>query len=159
MRVVDWCASQFVRLICCQITLTASSPRNLLISYTLAIHLLIVSPLPSDRMRFGTSCSRGLSLALICAFIYLCVCIYGDVVASREDLFVIHCYLCDCVPVAAVCIYLISFFISFDYILHSLRLFDDIQSFLSLLFSLMSYQMHDFLCFLHNLFDLAYLVQ
>ena len=42
MRVVDWCVSLLVRLICCGIILTASSPRRLSICRSLTIHLLVL---------------------------------------------------------------------------------------------------------------------
>ena len=56
VRVVYWCVSRLVRLICCRISLTASSPGRLLIYRSLAIHLLILRPLPSGRERSGVSC-------------------------------------------------------------------------------------------------------
>ena len=43
-------------LICCRIILTASSPGSLLICRSLAIHFLVLPPLPSGRERLGTSC-------------------------------------------------------------------------------------------------------
>ena len=46
-RVVDWCMSQLVRLICCRIILTASSPGRLLICRSLVIHLIVLPPLRS----------------------------------------------------------------------------------------------------------------
>ena len=51
MRVVDWCVSRLVRMICCRIVLTASSPGRLLIYSSLVIRLLVLSPLPSGRVR------------------------------------------------------------------------------------------------------------
>ena len=51
VRVVDWCVCLLVRLICCQIILTASSPGRLLICRSLAIHLLVLPSLPSGRER------------------------------------------------------------------------------------------------------------
>ena len=45
VRVVDWCVNRLVRLICCLIILTASSPRRLLIYRSLDIHLLVLTPL------------------------------------------------------------------------------------------------------------------
>ena len=53
--VVDWCVSRFVRLICCLIILTASRPGSLLIFYSHVIDLLVLSRLPSDRVRLGVS--------------------------------------------------------------------------------------------------------
>ena len=44
MRVVDWCVSRLVRLICCRIILTASSKGRLLIRRSLVIHLLVLPP-------------------------------------------------------------------------------------------------------------------
>ena len=67
-------------------------------------------------------CCRGPSLAPVCVYVCLCVCMHGDV--SREELFVIQCHFC--VLVAAGCTCLIShdfIHFSFDYILRSLRLF------------------------------------
>ena len=52
VRVLDWCESRLVSMICCQIILTASSPGSLLICRSLTILL----PLPSGRMRSGVSC-------------------------------------------------------------------------------------------------------
>ena len=49
-------ASRLVRLICCQIILIASSPGGLLICRLLAIRLLVLSPLPSCRVRLNVSC-------------------------------------------------------------------------------------------------------
>ena len=40
----NWCVSRLVRLICCRIILTASSPGRLLIGRSLAIHLLVLPP-------------------------------------------------------------------------------------------------------------------
>ena len=51
VRVVDWCVSRLVRLICCQIILTASSPWKLLIYCSLVIHLLVLPPLRLGRLR------------------------------------------------------------------------------------------------------------
>ena len=51
VRVVDWCVSRLVRLICCRIILTASSPGRLLICRWLAIHLQALSHLHSCRVR------------------------------------------------------------------------------------------------------------
>ena len=42
---------RLVRLICCPIILTANRPGRLLICRSLAIRLLVLPPLPSDRMR------------------------------------------------------------------------------------------------------------
>ena len=53
---VDWCVSRLVRLICCRIILTASSPGRLLICISFAIRLLVLLPLPSGRERSGVSC-------------------------------------------------------------------------------------------------------
>ena len=39
---VDWCVSRLVRLICCRIILTASSPGRLLIYRSLVIYLLVL---------------------------------------------------------------------------------------------------------------------
>ena len=50
--VCEW----LLRLICCQIILTASSPGSLLICWSLAIRLLVQSPLPSGQMRLNGSC-------------------------------------------------------------------------------------------------------
>ena len=50
------CVSRLLRLICCRIILTASSPGSLLIWCSLAIHLLVLPPLPSGRERSGISC-------------------------------------------------------------------------------------------------------
>ena len=44
----DWCVSWLVRLICCQIILTASSPGSLLICQSLAIHLLFTFQVKLD---------------------------------------------------------------------------------------------------------------
>ena len=55
-RVVDWCVSRLVRLICCRVILTASSPGRLLICCSLAKCLLVLPPLPSGRERLGISC-------------------------------------------------------------------------------------------------------
>ena len=55
VRVVDWCVSRLVRLICCRIILTASSER-LLIYRSLVIHLLVLSPLHLGRVSWGVSC-------------------------------------------------------------------------------------------------------
>ena len=51
VRVVDWCVSRLVRLICCQIILAASSPGRLLICRSLAICLLVLPPSHSGRVR------------------------------------------------------------------------------------------------------------
>ena len=51
MGVRGWCESRTVSLICCQIILTASSQGSLLICHSLAIRLLVLSPLPSGRVR------------------------------------------------------------------------------------------------------------
>ena len=51
VRVVDWCVSRLVRLICCRIILTASSPKRLLIYRSLVIHLLVLPPLHLGRVR------------------------------------------------------------------------------------------------------------
>ena len=56
MRVVDWCVSLLVRLTCCRIILTVSSPGRLLIYHSLAILLLVLPPLISGRERSGVSC-------------------------------------------------------------------------------------------------------
>ena len=56
IRVVDWCVILLVRLICCRIILTATSPGRLLIGSSLAIRLLVLPPLPSGRERSGVSC-------------------------------------------------------------------------------------------------------
>ena len=56
VRVVDWCVSRLVRLTCCRIILTASSPGRLLICRSLVIRLLVLPPLPSGRERSGDSC-------------------------------------------------------------------------------------------------------
>ena len=45
------CESQLVRLICCWIILTASSPGRLLIYHSLVIHLLVLPPLHLGRVR------------------------------------------------------------------------------------------------------------
>ena len=45
-----------VRLICCQIILTAGRPWSLLICHSLAIRLLVSPTLPSGRVRLGVSC-------------------------------------------------------------------------------------------------------
>ena len=50
-RVVDWCVSRLVSLICCRIILTASSPGSLLICLSLVIHLLVLPPLRLGRVR------------------------------------------------------------------------------------------------------------
>ena len=66
---------------------------------------------------------RGLSLAPVYVYVCLCVCIHGDVV-SREDLFVIQYYFCMLVAAGSSCLNGLDFIhFSFDYILHSLRLF------------------------------------
>ena len=44
------------RLICCRFILTASSPWRLLISRSLAIHPVVLPPLPSRRDRLVVSC-------------------------------------------------------------------------------------------------------
>ena len=49
-------SESLVRLICCRIILTASSPGRLLICRSLAINLLVLPPLPSGRERSGISC-------------------------------------------------------------------------------------------------------
>ena len=60
VRVVDWCVSRLVRLICCRIILTASSPGRLLICHSLVIRLL-----PSlTTLAFRSSEVRRLSLDL-----------------------------------------------------------------------------------------------
>ena len=56
VRVMDWCVSRLVRLICCRIILTASSPGRLLICCSLVIHLLVLPSLRSGRVRWGVSC-------------------------------------------------------------------------------------------------------
>ena len=56
VRVVDWCVSRLVRLICCRIILTASGPGRLLIYRSLVIHLLVLPPLRLGRVRWGVSC-------------------------------------------------------------------------------------------------------
>ena len=56
MRAVDLCASLLVRLICCWIILTASSPGRLLICRSLEICLLVLPPLLSGRERSGVFC-------------------------------------------------------------------------------------------------------
>ena len=56
VRVVDWCVSRLVRLICCRIILTASSQGRLLIYRALVIHLLVLPPLRLGRVRWGVSC-------------------------------------------------------------------------------------------------------
>ena len=56
VRVVDWCVSRLVRLICCLIILTASSPGRLMICRSLAIRILVLPPLPSGSERSGVSC-------------------------------------------------------------------------------------------------------
>ena len=48
---VDWCVSRLVRLICYRIILTASNPGRLLICRSLVIHLLVLPPLRSGRVR------------------------------------------------------------------------------------------------------------
>ena len=48
--------SLLVKLICCQIILTASSPGRPVDCSSLAIHLLVLPPLPSGRKRSGVSC-------------------------------------------------------------------------------------------------------
>ena len=66
---------------------------------------------------------RGPSLAPVCVYVCLCVFIHGDVV-SREDLFVIQCYFCVLVTAGCTCLISLDFIhFSFDYKLHSLRLF------------------------------------
>ena len=55
VRVVDWCVSRMVRLVC-QIILTVSSPGRLLIYHSLVIHLLVLPPLCLGRVRWGISC-------------------------------------------------------------------------------------------------------
>ena len=62
--VVDRCASLLV-LFCCQIILTAIIPGSLLISRSHAIRLLVLTPLPSGRVRLAVSCwTRTLMIAL-----------------------------------------------------------------------------------------------
>ena len=56
VRVVDWCVSRLVRLICCRIILTASSPGSLLICHSLSIRHPVFPPLSSGRVRSGVSC-------------------------------------------------------------------------------------------------------
>ena len=56
VRVVDWCVSRLVRLICCLIILTASSPGMLLICRSLTIRPLALPHLPSGRERSGIYC-------------------------------------------------------------------------------------------------------
>ena len=51
VRVVDWFESRLVRLICCRIILTASSPGRLLICRSLAISLLVLPALRTGRVR------------------------------------------------------------------------------------------------------------
>ena len=51
MGMVVWCASRLIRLICCQIILTASSPGSLLIFRSLAIHVVDLPPLTSGHVR------------------------------------------------------------------------------------------------------------
>ena len=53
--VVDWCASWLVRLSCCRIILTASSPGSLFIRRSFAIYFLVLSPSPLIRLRSGFS--------------------------------------------------------------------------------------------------------
>ena len=53
---VGWCVSRLVRLICCRIILTESSPGRLLIRRSLVIHLLVLPPLRLGRVRWGISC-------------------------------------------------------------------------------------------------------
>ena len=53
---VDWYASRLVRLIYCQILLTAISPVRLLTYRPLAIHLLVLQPVPLGRVKIGFSC-------------------------------------------------------------------------------------------------------
>ena len=48
--------SLLVRLICCRIILTASSPGRQLICRSLAIYLLVLPPLPLGREKPGVSC-------------------------------------------------------------------------------------------------------
>ena len=55
VKVVDWCVSRLVRLICCRTILTASSPGRLLIYCSLVIHLLVLPPLSLGRVRWGVS--------------------------------------------------------------------------------------------------------
>ena len=50
------CASRLVRLICCLIILTASSPGRLLNFSSLAMRLLGLPHLPPGRVRLGFSC-------------------------------------------------------------------------------------------------------
>ena len=47
------------RLICCRIILTASSPGRLLTCRSVAIHLLVLPPLPSGRERSGSLVRLG----------------------------------------------------------------------------------------------------
>ena len=51
VRVVDWCVSRLVRLICCWIILTASIPGRLLACRSLVFYLLVLTPLRSGRVR------------------------------------------------------------------------------------------------------------
>ena len=51
VRVVDWCVSRLVRLICCRIILTASRPLRLLIYHSLVIHLLVLPSLRLGRVK------------------------------------------------------------------------------------------------------------
>ena len=72
---------------------------------------------------FSMRCCRGSSLAPVWMYVCLCVFIHGDVV-SREDLFVIQCYFCVLVTAWSTCLISHDFIhFSFDYMLHSLRLF------------------------------------
>ena len=57
--VVDRCETRLIRLFCCRIILTACSPESLLICHSLAIHLQVLPPLPSGRLRLGVSCYIG----------------------------------------------------------------------------------------------------
>ena len=75
------------------------------------------------KCNYAILCCRGPSLAPVCVYVCLCVFIHDDVV-SREDLFVIQCYFCVLVTAGYTCLISLDFIhFSFDYILHSLRLF------------------------------------
>ena len=56
VRVMDWCVSRLVRLICCRIILTAGSPGRLLTCRSLAIRLLVLPPLPSGLEKSDICC-------------------------------------------------------------------------------------------------------
>ena len=59
-EVMDWCVTRLVRLICCRIILTASSPGRLLICCSLAIRLLVLPPLRSGRFGEASVVRLGL---------------------------------------------------------------------------------------------------